>query len=61
MWRDVVVARAWPRPTILGHDRGLAASPPVRYTLVAARCQTWWAASRRRCSATAWPCALTPS
>ena len=23
----------WPRPAILRHDRGLAASPPVRYTL----------------------------
>ena len=23
----------WPRPTILRHDPGLAASPPVRYTL----------------------------
>jgi hypothetical protein len=29
--------RLWPRPTILRHDPGLAASPPVRYTLRVAR------------------------
>ena len=27
------VRRFWPRPAILRHDPGLAASPPVRYTL----------------------------
>ncbi len=29
--------RLWPRPMILRRDRGLAASPPVRYTLRVAR------------------------
>ena len=29
--------RFWPRPAILRHDRGLAASPPVRYKLRVAR------------------------
>lgn len=31
------IRRLWPRPTILRHHRGLAASPPVRYTLGVAR------------------------
>src|SRR6266536_1946832 len=32
-----IFRRFWPRPAILRHDPGLAASPPVRYTLKVAR------------------------
>src|SRR6266536_3347613 len=35
--RDSHFRRSWPRPAILRHDPGLAASPPVRYTLKVAR------------------------
>jgi hypothetical protein len=35
--RDTHFRRFWPAPVILRHDPGLAASPPVRYTLKVAR------------------------
>src|SRR6266536_896770 len=34
---SLISRRFWPRPTILRHDPGLAARPPVRYTLRVAR------------------------
>jgi hypothetical protein len=33
VFRDSHFRKFWPRPTILRHDPGLAASPPVRYML----------------------------
>ena len=35
--REALFRGYWPRPAILRHDQGLAASPPVRYKLRVAR------------------------